>query len=81
MDGKKVKFSPDEALKLVGTVRRVIATKGLKVVRLDSIAPAQELLAALIGPSGNLRAPAVVVGGTLVVGFNPEVYAELLGAT
>ena len=38
-----------------------------------------ELLAVLLGPTGNLRAPAAVVGDTLVVGFSPEVYAEVLG--
>ena len=35
-------------------------------------------LAVLLGPTGNLRAPAAVVGKTLVVGFNEEVYREAL---
>jgi hypothetical protein len=38
-----------------------------------------ELLAALIGPSGNLRAPAFRIGRTLVVGFHPGAYAEAIG--
>ena len=33
----------------------------------------------LLGPTGNLRAPTARVGKTLVVGFNPEVYSEVLG--
>ena len=37
------------------------------------------LLARLIGPTGNLRAPAVRVGTTLVVGFNEEAYRDVLG--
>lgn len=32
--------------------------------------PREELLAALLGPTGNLRAPAMVSGDTLIVGFN-----------
>ena len=30
---------------------------------------------AMLGSTGNLRAPAIVVGKTLLVGFNEEVYA------
>lgn len=32
----------------------------------------------LIGPSGNLRAPTIRVGRTLVVGFDEATYAEVL---
>lgn len=34
--------------------------------------PREELFAALLGPTGNLRAPAMVSGDTLIVGFNDE---------
>ena len=36
-------------------------------------------LDAMLGPTGNLRAPTVRVGKTLMVGFNDEVYTEILG--
>ena len=36
------------------------------------------LLARLIGPTGNLRAPTARFGTTLVVGFNEEAYAKTL---
>ncbi|MDH3496714.1 MAG: hypothetical protein OER21_08125 [Gemmatimonadota bacterium] len=36
--------------------------------------PAGVLAAALLGPTGNLRAPAAVINDTLVVGFTPELY-------
>lgn len=32
----------------------------------------KELLAALLGPTGYLRAPAMVCGDTLIVGFSDE---------
>ena len=32
----------------------------------------------LLGPTGNLRAPTLVVGKTVIVGFNEEVYEKAL---
>jgi hypothetical protein len=32
----------------------------------------------LLGPTGNLRAPAIRFGNTFVVGFNEELYGQLL---
>jgi len=37
-----------------------------------------ELLSALLGPSGNLRAPTLRVGATLFVGFEPTEFPKLL---
>ena len=56
-------------------------TKGKKVVHVDlraSRPPKAELLALLLGPSGNLRAPTIRRGRTLVVGFDEPTYAALL---
>jgi arsenate reductase-like glutaredoxin family protein len=38
----------------------------------------QELLAVMLGPTGNLRAPTVRRGRTLLVGFHEDAYRELL---
>jgi hypothetical protein len=37
-----------------------------------------ELAKALVGPSGNLRAPAARVGRDLLVGFSPEAWRAAL---
>jgi hypothetical protein len=37
----------------------------------------KDLEALLIGPAGNLRAPALRLGRTLVVGFDEETYQNL----
>jgi arsenate reductase-like glutaredoxin family protein len=37
------------------------------------------LLALLLGPSGNLRAPTIRAGRTLLVGFEPETYGKVFG--
>lgn len=38
-----------------------------------------EILKDVIGPSGNLRAPAWRIGNDFVVGFNLELYSEVFG--
>ncbi len=38
-----------------------------------------DLLAIMVGTTGNLRAPTIVRGKTVLVGFNQEVYDKLLG--
>jgi arsenate reductase-like glutaredoxin family protein len=43
--------------------------------------PEDEVLAAhLLGPTGNLRAPTLRKGKTLLVGFNMEAYKDFLSA-
>lgn len=39
----------------------------------------RQLIAVMLGSTGNLRAPLIRVGKTAVVGFNPDVYGELFG--
>ena len=75
---------PAEALALARRADRVVAARGKTVVEFDlkKDAPDDEgLLAVLLGPTGNLRAPAALVGKTLVVGFNPDVYRAVLKVT
>lgn len=38
-----------------------------------------DLLAVLLGPSGNLRAPTLRKGKKLLIGFDAGAYAEVLG--
>jgi len=41
--------------------------------------PDDDVLAkGIIGPSGNLRAPTLKIGKTLIVGFHHDVYTEVL---
>jgi len=59
----------------------VVAAKGKSVVAFDmKKAPPDDetLLAALLGPTGNLRAPTLRVGKTVLVGFNEEMYRSAL---
>ena len=81
MDARKVRIDADAALKLLDGMTRVVAARGKKVEVFDlkKDRPADdELLARLMGPTGNLRAPTARVGKTLVVGFNEEAYKQVL---
>ena len=70
-----------EALSLAGAASRVIVAKGNRVVEFrPGRDEAEEIADAMLGPTGNLRAPTIRVGKTVVVGYNDEVYQELLGA-
>lgn len=82
VDATKTRIAAAEALKLLDGVDTLIATRGKKVETFDLAAARPddaELLARLMGPTGNLRAPTARVARTLVVGFNEAVYAQLLG--
>lgn len=56
------------------------AAKGKKQVKLKlSEAQDEELTKAMVGPSGNLRAPTLKVGRRMVVGFQEALYREVFG--
>jgi hypothetical protein len=61
-----------------------VVARGKKVVSFDMKKDPPDdatLLAHLLGPSGNLRAPTLRKGKTLLVGFSDDVYREHLGGT
>jgi len=61
---------------------RLVAAKGKKVTMIDlqSAPPADEVLAGLmLGPTGNLRAPIMRVGQTILVGYNDQAFNEIFG--
>jgi arsenate reductase-like glutaredoxin family protein len=67
---------------VLSEANRILVAKGKKVVVFDmkKVPPERaELLKHVMGPSGNLRAPAIRAGKTLLVGFNDEAYDEVFG--
>ena len=67
---------------LLKEVSELYATKGKKVthIRLKKERPDDdELLKLMLGPTGNLRAPTLRKGKTLMVGFHEETYQSLFG--
>ena len=81
MDAKKTTLKEREALALVQEVDEIYASKGKQVVHLDLKKAKPDkaaLLGLLLGPTGNLRAPTLRKGRTLLVGFDEAAYARVL---
>src|SRR5438034_285163 len=81
-DAGKERRGRDETLALAKTVDKIVVAKGKKVATFDmkQHPPDDEtLLAHLLGPTGNLRAPTLRRGRMLLVGFSEEAYRQTLG--
>ena len=82
MDAKKQTVKGDRAISVLAGVDELYAIKGKRVVHVDLRRgrPDQAaLLELLLGPTGNLRAPTLRKGRTLLVGFDEATYAKVLG--
>ena len=81
-DAGKKRRAREEALTLARAADKLVIAKGKKVVAFDMKKdPPDEnaLLQHLLGPTGNLRAPTLRKGRTLLVGFSQEAYKQFLG--
>lgn len=73
------KLGRKDAQALLGEVTLVVAAKGAKVERFATGGkPDAAAVAAMLGPTGNLRAPTIRVGRTLLVGFDEAAFREAL---
>ena len=73
------KLGREEAAALAARVKTIIVAKGKKVTTFEVKGkPSDETLDAMLGPTGNLRAPTLHAGKTLLVGFNEERYRAVL---
>lgn len=81
-DATRERRGRDAALALARTADRLVVARGNKLVTFDlkRDPPDDDTLAAhLLGPTGNLRAPTLRRGRTLLVGFSEEAYRQVLG--
>ncbi len=82
IDARKERYGDTEALSLLKGMTTLLVAKGKKVTRVDlrKDRPDDDTLVALmLGPTGNLRAPTMKVGKTVLIGFNDEIYGEVFG--
>jgi len=82
VDAKKQTIKGDQALGVLAGVDQLYAAKGRRVVHVDLRKGKPDraaLLALLLGPTGNLRAPTLRKGRTLLVGFDEPTYKQVLG--
>jgi arsenate reductase-like glutaredoxin family protein len=80
-DAKKATIKGAAALDVLHGVDELYVAKGKKVEHVDLKKGRPDratLLGLLLGPTGNLRAPTLRKGRTLIVGFEEETYKKLL---
>ena len=81
MDAKKTRLGLKDALEMLKGADLLFAARGKKVERVDLKADKPDKATVdrlMLGPTGNLRAPTLRVGRTLVVGFDEETYRKVL---
>ncbi len=79
VDARTVRMDGAAAWELLGKAAKITVAKGKTV---SSLKPEQDgkqaILTLVMGPSGNLRAPALRVGDEFVVGFHADFYRQWL---
>jgi hypothetical protein len=74
------KLGKSDAAAIAKAATRVYVAKGKKVEEWKPAGKAgADMLAAMLGPTGNLRAPCLRVGKTVIVGFNEDLYSQIFG--
>ena len=74
------KLGRDDAATLARAATKLVVAKGKKVTEFEvGKDTSDEAVDAMLGPTGNLRAPTLRVGKLLLVGFNEDRYGEALG--
>ena len=80
-NARKVSFGASDLTGVLGKTKRVFAARGKKVVEFDlaeDSLSSEIVRKSLLGPTGNLRAPAIRISGSFIVGFNQELYVKVL---
>lgn len=74
------KLGRDDAIALLESSSRLLVAKGKKIAEFKVAGKVDDdAVAAMLGPTGNLRAPTIRVGKTLLVGFNEEMFEQVFG--
>ena len=72
------KLSESEARKILKSANTLYVAKGKKLSEfsVEKSVP-KEAVAAMLGPTGNLRAPTLCVGKKVIVGYNEDLYKDI----
>ena len=74
------KLGKKDAAALAKAASKVYVAKGKQVSEFEPAGKAAApVVAAMLGPTGNLRAPCLRTGKTVIVGFNEELYVSIFG--
>jgi len=80
VDARKAALAGEEAWNLLAGVNEIIVASGKKQLRFDPHQDSKEdILKQTLGRSGTLRAPTLLMGNRLLVGYSDTLYAHYLG--
>lgn len=80
VDARKTRLDAEAAWQLLQGASTITTVRGKSVHHWDPRTDAQAtILREVMGPSGNLRAPALRAGNEFIVGFQAELYRKWLG--
>jgi len=72
------KLGEADAKKLAKAAKTIHIAKGKKLDTFEGGSAKAAIIEKMLGATGNLRAPTIKVGDTLLVGFNEDVYDEAM---
>ena len=73
------KLARSDASELAKQASKIIVAKGKNISEFSGGKAGKDVLDAMLGPTGNLRAPTIRKGKTVLVGFNEEVFERIFG--
>ena len=73
------KLQANDAEELLNKASKMTVAKGKKSSEFKGGKSDPEAITAMLGSTGNLRAPTIVIGKKLLVGFNEDVFKEAFG--
>jgi hypothetical protein len=73
------KLGKADAAKMAKAASKVFVAKGKKVSEFKGGSAGKEIIEAMLGPTGNLRAPTIRKGKTVIVGFNEDLFNDIFG--
>lgn len=75
------KLGAEKGLELAKGASELVVAKGQRITTLVSAKERADddlVFEHMLGPTGNLRAPTIVVGKTVLVGFNEDLYQRVI---
>jgi predicted house-cleaning NTP pyrophosphatase (Maf/HAM1 superfamily) len=78
VDAKKETLSGDYIWQLVEAADKVVVTSGKKILEFTPTEDKEEMLKKMSGRTGNLRAPTLKCGNVFYVGYNDELYNDVI---
>ena len=73
------KLGKSDAAAMAKAASKIFVAKGKKVSEFKGGSASKEIVEAMLGPTGNLRAPTIRKGKTVIVGFNEDLFNDIFG--